>query len=647
MTPTPTRPTDTPDAPDLRVLFVHGMGTHAQGATLSEFSAALRAWLENGEPRIDHVAVSDRHLRPGDGEPARETWTLHAEDDAGKATTATWLLAESCWSNAFKPVSYLRIVGWLIGSVPWMLGDYLRGALNRERARSNGVFKVLRFLLIPIYALLGALLSGPTIVFLALCLVFQLIDVPLRKVLPGWLSWVSRLSAGIATTLSKSLGDVYVILATQADRESIRERIVRDHDWVSGHNPERTVVVAHSAGAALTHELIAEGRLGAFEQRTYVTLGEAAWRMLWMSQLSATRKTRIAALVMAIAATLLVVLGFVALARNLDEVGVISMIAGVLLHVGSALFVWRAADTRRARKQTLDALTAKVDRWHDYVGSSDPVPAGALTAIAHGPSVDTATSYEPMHIRNARSIAFDHTGYTKNLEEFVSPLAVDLDGAAASPLGLTAAPAEAVQARKLRTLTLALVRLGSAAVGATVLLALAFGGDALRTLGHELAWLQETAGGVLPDWVDDTLTDGRVGVVIAFVLLVAPWATTRFVGWGIWAYSDRKRLLARRAAASHPGPHLAIAAGWLTLSSAAVFATFSLADVKGRPSWIAAGVALLLGALMLALVKPVATWRDRIYSRNVGATTNAVSAAGHAQTRDVSARGTGEARSAQ
>ena len=77
--------------------------------------------------------------------------------------------------------------------------------------------------------------------------------------------------------------------------------------------------------------------------------------------------------------------------------------------------------------------------------------------------------------------------------------------------------------------------------------------------------------------------------------------------------SDRKRLLGRRAPASYPGPHLAVAAGWLILSSLAAVGTLSLADIEGRLWWIAAGVVLLLAGLMLAFVERVATWRDRVY----------------------------------
>ena len=169
-----------------------------------------------------------------------------------------------------------------------MLGEYVRGAYRRERTRNSyPAFKYVRKPLVPLYAIAATILAGPIIVLLVLLLPAQYIPIKQLR------DWAGRLPRA----LSASLGDVYVILATHVDRASIRARIVRDHAWLR-ERCETTVIVAHSAGSALTHQLIRDGRVRDVE--VYVTFGEAIWRMHWMAQLSRSGAKRLWALGLAL-----------------------------------------------------------------------------------------------------------------------------------------------------------------------------------------------------------------------------------------------------------------------------------------------------------------------------------------------------------
>ncbi|MEA2192749.1 MAG: hypothetical protein QOI73_2870 [Solirubrobacteraceae bacterium] len=597
------------EQPRLGVLFVHGMGSHAQGTTLAQFSEPLVEWLANGAPAIARAELSAVALTPGDDEPAHLTCELIG-DDASPRHLGTWIMAESCWSNAFTPASYPRIAGWLIGSVPWMLGEYLHGAWRREMARDTFTwFRVVRYPLTLIYAIVGALLAGPVILALLALLTVRVIPIP----------WLRTLLDKIPRALSESLGDVYVILATHLDRESIRTRIVRDHEWLSARC-DTTVVVAHSAGSALTHQLIRDGRICGVS--TYVTLGEAIWRMRWMAELSRSGAPRVVALVFAVAGTLLITGGGLALLGAFGLplwIAIVAFVLGWMLHIASAVLVWERARTEQWRHEAITTLAGRVGRWHDYVASSDPVPAGALTEVPHatalsGPGQPAAPHgthhYAPTEIRNRRSIVLDHVTYPANLEEFVAGLAGDLAAAGGLELGVVPSTLErAKKARVLRTLTTALVRLCSAAAGATVMLTLA-GEGALAALGKRFGWVGDALGTV------GLGGDQTAGAAVALVLLVVAWILTA-MGCKQWERIDRRRLLGRKPLAQHPLPHFAIAFLWLACTSAAAFGILALAGIgAGRP-WIATSCALVLGWLLMVFVKQVAAWRDRAYATPV------------------------------
>jgi hypothetical protein len=263
---------------------------------------------------------------------------------------------------------------------------------------------------------------------------------------------------------------------------------VRDHEWLK---PQcvNTVVVAHSAGSRLTHQLIRDGRIS--NPKLYITLGEAIWRMQWMKELSRSSARRIVALGLAILGFALwlsaVVVAFVH--QRLWATNGLLLLSGVV-HALSAWTVWRRTDADDARRNAKGQLCGgdppKVRLWRDYIASSDPVPGGALTDPPHTTelSADVSTAarptaasgYQPVWIRNKRSIVLDHVTYPDNLEEYVAGLGVDLVRADESlefpPLIGDDTAKRAQVARALRTLSMSMVRLGSAAVAIALLIVL-------------------------------------------------------------------------------------------------------------------------------------------------------------------------------
>ena len=276
---------------------------------------------------------------------------------------------------------------------------------------------------------------------------------------------------------------------------------MRDHEWLKSQC-ERTVVVAHSAGSAVTHQLIRDGRIK--DVQTYVTLGEAIWRMQWMRSLSKSGQQRIVALALAVVGfALWVVAIVVAVNRQPLWWTLVLLAASGCVHAISVRVVWRTGDADEARRTAIENLCGgehpKVRLWRDYIGSSDPVPGGALTDTARAtqrgaqaaavPQSADAGRYEPVWIRNRRSMLLDHTAYPDNLEEYVAGLGMDLVAASLPdeppPTLIDAVTAARAQiARALRTLSMSMARLGCAAVAVAVLFALTLDDSAgLQRLG--------------------------------------------------------------------------------------------------------------------------------------------------------------------
>jgi len=612
-----TQPVDTQPPASLGVLFVHGMGTHAQGATLRDMGEPLIEWLKLGNVGIESLELTESRLTPGEGdEPAHVRCELTTAD----GHTRSWILAEACWSQSFTPPSYARMAFWLIASVPWMLGDYVRGAWRREEERTSFFPLRLRQALNAAYAFAGALLVGPIVLALTALLLVRLIPI----------ASVRKAADRLARLLAASLGDVYVVLATHIDRAAIRDQIVVNHAWLQ-ERCRTTVVVAHSAGSALTHQLLRDDRIAGV--KTYITLGEAIWRMKWMADLSRDHgPLRIKALGLAVGGTACIAGGWILLAVCGPSYGIAVAVAvglGVALHFLSARLVRKHAKTGPIRAEAIDLLRGKVYRWRDYVASSDPVPAGALTECAHAsvpgrrsPESDTTpgrSHYQPIGVRNRRSIVLDHTSYANNVEGFVAGVALDLARADTQgpPLNLAITRdelAEGRRARALRTLSLALMRPASLGVGCILAVAVATLKGGFANIGEHVGWVGDAVDALPGTVLDDYVSDHGVGIVVLLVLCVAPWLAAGRA-WTVWSRIERARFFAKEKGATRlPRGHLTVAAVWLAGTATAAVATLLLADVTSTWWWLAIALALTGGVVLLCSVATVSRVRDRMYA---------------------------------
>src|SRR3954452_22033012 len=118
---------------DSAVLFVHGIGEQQRGATLGEFGGSLvdsaRAWygadnvrdVSPGLPRTDDTPEHRAVLvtRP-DHEP------LHL------------LLVESCWAEVVRAPRWGALMGWLAGTVPFLVQRAVDAGMRRSSRGLDG-----------------------------------------------------------------------------------------------------------------------------------------------------------------------------------------------------------------------------------------------------------------------------------------------------------------------------------------------------------------------------------------------------------------------------------------------------------------------------------------------------------------------------
>jgi len=125
----PPRTADPPGSvqPDVAVLFVHGIGEQAPGATLHEFGLPL---IESAGDWLGADKVTARETAPTDEEPAHAYVTVR-----DGAREVRFLAAESRWAAVFTPPGYEELRDWLMSTVPFLAQRAFDSGVRRSNAR--------------------------------------------------------------------------------------------------------------------------------------------------------------------------------------------------------------------------------------------------------------------------------------------------------------------------------------------------------------------------------------------------------------------------------------------------------------------------------------------------------------------------------
>jgi hypothetical protein len=633
--PEPTTPTTSFAPPattgehDLGVLFVHGIGDQQQSATLAQFGGALQRWL-SGWLEVATVSPASRHTTPTatagaapaaatpaeamwdplapshrtevvavDHHPAGQDTPAHAEVrlriDAA-ASDQSWLLAEAWWAPEVTPPRFSQFVRWVVPMLPWLAAEYAVAATQTDDSadRSPNTVSGRAKRWIERWSLGGLVwLVSPVIAvaLMALTLVLALLQ---------QLPIVGKRVAGFTVNLVKGVGDAYLFAHDALQRAAMLHVIDRDLAWLRTNGCNRVAIVAHSQGAALSHDLLRSERLRPSKPvELLVTVGSGVRRLNGFRDLYDDARLRFfgwwsifgllalvggallaattgspsptvwtgaaMALVGSFAAgnlgrhhwlgAAVAALGGLVVAAAGVTIGARLVVGGLLVAIGFVLYelAYVAVRNKVDDASRLALAQSGVQEWVDYYATADPVPNGPTRTW---PVAEQRPGPPPVHplperVHNLRSVYADHSAYFDNLDEFVGKLALDLARVAKLDLGLAAVKVRhAAARRRWRTSCRSNLR--------NLLLLTGLGAAAMLTIRHGWAALGaaapaavRSAASTAVDWlakrpalgVLDRIPRGAlVGVLVvaiaaALVAFMFGWA------WSVWELRDTARLL--------------------------------------------------------------------------------------------------------
>ncbi len=418
---------------DVGILFVHGIGEQPRADTLIRFGDPLCAWIERwcsemnspGQERPVAVRASLR-LPPEDSaeRPCAELRVGGPTPD-GSTKETYWLLAESWWAECFATPRYLELVKWSFGVVPWTIqshyGTRVRRAVKRFQTAGTAGRRIWSVIECGVDALF--LLSAPFFAAALLLLASLLLLVAIPPI-PQLRAFLVKVQSKLAATI----GDSYVLLSSPIQAAAIASHVIRDLEWLLETKKCRAVaLVAHSQGAAVTHEALRRGLpLGLTKDNCLLfTFGSGLNKLeeLRWAQNSGLIKSAwlglIGGLVM-LWGPLLMWFGVLSIG-NLDPAvrGWLALIAGYLLWVIGVSITAKSPAFKEDDFNPASRFGVALP-WVDYYASLDPVPNGPLYDEDKTPPYLRGNSVE---VHNRCAVLRDHNSYWKNPDAFVSAVA--------------------------------------------------------------------------------------------------------------------------------------------------------------------------------------------------------------------------------
>ncbi len=389
---------------DRAVLFVHGIGQPAAGATVQRF----------GLPFAEYAAA-----RAGGPktrlEPVADGWRLTLDDGE---RVRRWLLIELRWADLVPPAPYSRLLAWLLLAAPWILHSDALSWSSRRPARpppsaAKRLWRItIRWWAFDVYRLLWAVARSMSLLALGLIAQVVLTVIGLLGLLPVLRPAVRKLQRA----LTRTVGDSFVFVHDDLTWSRIEDRLIRAVA-AGASRADRLVVLTHSQGTAVMHRALTgvamDGRVS-----TWLSLGSGLQKLAELNRVG-TRSLIAWATVrlIAVAAIAATVPGWERVVNPGTGEAEVSSPLGAAVLVALVLLYAPLAQVRRVRRGVADrvasaAATSRL-RWVDLYTRYDPVPAGPLP----GASADWRTNPVSVEVHNLGSYLHDHSAYAGNHEE--------------------------------------------------------------------------------------------------------------------------------------------------------------------------------------------------------------------------------------
>ncbi len=260
---------------DVGVLFVHGIGEQQRADTLVQLGECLRSWFkrwltfDSPQPTIS-VGVSDADLTQSatGAIPAHAKLRITAD-----GVNTTWLLAESWWAASFAAPRYRDLWRWSLEIVPLAVADHF---VRRFRLAKPWYRKLPEIALLTIAIALLPLLTLTMIT----SLVVGILPIPaLRSAILG----AQRILVG-------TVGDSYTLLESSIRGAAMVSRVQHDLRWLQTM-ARRTIIVAHSQGAAVAHAALQPP--DAPRPEVFFTFGAGVRKLLMLDEIRGVARFRL------------------------------------------------------------------------------------------------------------------------------------------------------------------------------------------------------------------------------------------------------------------------------------------------------------------------------------------------------------------
>jgi hypothetical protein len=440
----------TPGRPDhkLGILFVHGIGEQREGDTLTSFGEPLIGWLRDWirgqgelsfrEPvskknqerldqlgcRADGVEMITAELFPSLRQSTDPPHTVadirmtHGKDS--EQSRQSWLLAECWWGEQVQPPPVFTLLGWMFSRGPWIALAHFaerawrfsrRAPLPVDASRAQRVGRVIASWKTAAWlpaALLFLLSSISLQLFLLISAVVALIPIPS----------VRRYVSAVLQRATSILGDSYGLVANETQRAAILTRFSETVRWLEPRS-EKTVIIAHSQGAAVVGAAIDEGLIKPPD--LLITFGAGLVKLLQLRQCEVCRRGLLLATGWIVPSLLAAILLHVFMAFGADQDYSGLWLVTIALYLSAAFCTIAATIAWTETRVQTGTAREERGRWIDLYASSDPVPQDRLDV--HLPNHEVVSS----RIISRRSMLSDHTSYWQNRPEFVTRVAAELD----------------------------------------------------------------------------------------------------------------------------------------------------------------------------------------------------------------------------
>jgi hypothetical protein len=447
----------TEDYPRFGVLFVAGFADQGPGTAVASLAGALYGWFfrwnegtRPGEHRQPTLTSATLASAGGDG-PAHVTLTVPVNLPDNNVDTgddeARWLLAESSWASVFSPPKFLGVARWIWKVSTCLLVLQFLIPMRRHWYRSKRADKpwhrrLADRIMVGCYLPLMAVAAMASVLLsLALLVLAVLEKLPIPR--------IDKAVRWVAINISALIGDSYMLAHCPVQFAAMCTQVADDLRWLQ-ERCERVVIVAHSQGAAIAHQVLkdASGKTddnaGLTGVRGFITIGQGIskfnvlWRMdwhpgasksAWWSRFFVTKGMVLAGL----PALGLLVRHWISttIVRNLVSLpfDVVLPVVGFTV-IASGVFI--AIHVICDKPECEPTLPYDEFWWSDYYASADPVSNGPFVSNSGETRQGDGLPDSCNQVYNSSSILFDHNRYLRNQDQLLPKLINDLSAAAYS-----------------------------------------------------------------------------------------------------------------------------------------------------------------------------------------------------------------------